>query len=1228
MNGELLSCCCAAVFAATTALCGEIAYTGGGAAGDLADPQNWAGGALPAEGDVGVVAVGTYGTSYSLSSDCTLGGLKFTGNSEAVTIESGKTLTLGSGGLSLASAGGISLKLPLAVATAQTWHFGDGPTKFYGTISGTAELKITNTKGLWHYVAPRYSGKIAYSGNAEWNTASYGKPTRINFYEANARWANSVGIWKFGLFFNGETSFATLFPGMASVYDWWTVWMGKVGDEGGASGAGMPTLTIGAGENVFMDTLINGGGTVRQDGGSIEFDNAGSSLTLGNMHMYDYVWDAPCRYLLNDGSLKAKSVFIGERAMGEAAFEQHGGTASVSKLLAIGCGDTTDWTCLAGYTLAGGTLSVRGSTSGDGGLTLGYAKGTAGSGRGFLRIDGGTADLDRVLFGGNESGDLDSVGTYGLLCLAGGVLNLGNGGIVPGSKWNPSASRVWDSLSLADVHLDAGKVSASEDSFSILPMQLAKPGAELEVAVPYGKRMSVFAPVSGEGDLVKTGPGTLVLTDANDFKGDLEVREGKVRVMSGTVGGTADLGDCWQWTADSVSEAGVADGASVSSWADVRHGVTAVNAKLSGQTTPFSSPVLKTGVFNGHAALAFNSSMLQVPADQNPLVGAEALTIALVFRMDNEATAGLTGNRFYSSNTHMMNGTDGTFNGGWAPWFNWVTGNRVQFTVDSGYYTADSHRVTSSKGSLKDVVHVCVATVDRERIVLTTEGETVSIPWSGDYKSLYRLNGNSWGAALPILIGAVSSEPGCNYTLSGMNIAEFRLYSRALDDGDRAGLATELSLKYNGSKELAVSCWSGTDVALPGETSTRDVPDYGAVPTAFRSWTADAIAADDGASVSSWGANESAEVALTPPSGLQAPKLVKGALNGHAAVRFDAQDKTALSLPVSTAKWLPDWNNWTVAVVFRTTQGGTGLKGVTDGNGIVSIAKDETIANSFQISMVTNGELKTVSSSSASACHRPLVLDDGRPHVALVTSDMYGRCYDWDSKQRRIINIDGVYNVVNLSQNPETGCRDGFELNLGRIVGEKGLFSGEIAEVRIYCTAGSGSISVKQMNAVVKDLSEKYAVRLHPQGDYGYDAELACGLGASSVKVAAGASLVLPAASEAPVAVRGGASIDIRGGVFGTLALADGAKLKVDLASVDSAFVEKLVIPSGTVDVEVVGAGRALRNWQPLFRCDTATIGNQVKARVAGEGNGEAVFEWRNGVLGVKFDRGCAIIVR
>ena len=91
------------------------------------------------------------------------------------------------------------------------------------------------------------------------------------------------------------------------------------------------------------------------------------------------------------------------------------------------------------------------------------------------------------------------------------------------------------------------------------------------------------------------------------------------------------------------------------------------------------------------------------------------------------------------------------------------------------------------------------------------------------------------------------------------------------------------------------------------------------------------------------------------------------------------------------------------------------------------------------------------------------------------------------------------------------------------------------------------------------------------------------------------------------------------------MALENGSKLKVDFSAIGNASIEKLTIPSGTIDVEVVGSAHALRNWQPLIACGMAAIGEQVKAQVSGIGNGEAVFECRNGMLGVKFNRGCII---
>ena len=110
--------------------------------------------------------------------------------------------------------------------------------------------------------------------------------------------------------------------------------------------------------------------------------------------------------------------------------------------------------------------------------------------------------------------------------------------------------------------------------------------------------------------------------------------------------------------------------------------------------------------------------------------------------------------------------------------------------------------------------------------------------------------------------------------------------------------------------------------------------------------------------------------------------------------------------------------------------------------------------------------------------------------------------------------------------------------------------------------------------------------------------------------------------------MRNGGCIHVCGSVSGALALENGAKLKVDLSAAGSASIEKLIIPSGTINIEVIGASHALRNWQPLVACGTAVIGEQVKALVLGDGNGEAVFESRNGILGVKFNRGTILYFR
>ena len=53
----------------------------------------------------------------------------------------------------------------------------------------------------------------------------------------------------------------------------------------------------------------------------------------------------------------------------------------------------------------------------------------------------------------------------------------------------------------------------------------------------------------------------------------------------------------------------------------------------------------------------------------------------------------------------------------------------------------------------------------------------------------------------------------------------------------------------------------------------------------------------------------------------------------------------------------------------------------------------------------------------------------------------------------------------------------------------------------------------------------------------------------------------------------------------------------------------------------------ALPVWQPLLKCGAAEIDPRVKVRVIGVDEGKGVFEYKDGVLGLRLTRGLFIKV-
>lgn len=1228
-----------------SAVAAEIAYTGEGASGDLADVANWTGGAVPGEGDVGVVDAATYGLSYSISTNAFLGGLRFAGSTGVVTIESSNTLSLGSGGLAVATANGITFKIPLATTAAQTWDFGTGPAKFYKTISGTADLTLTNAKGLWHYWSPRYDGKIVYTSISTWNNTNYSKPTNINFYEPDVKWANEISAsCQIRFLFSGRVSFATLFPGMSPIaLGSASFGLEKVSNEGGAGGAGYPTGYVADGEDISLSTFVVGGGPVYQTGGAL---NVSGTFHVGNVWYYDYSYNTACEYFLSGGSVVATIMNIGKYAKCVDRYVQSGGDTTVTDTLKMGGGNQTDRTHLSEYRLDGGSLTVQGASGekNNAGAVLYFPDDQMGYARAFIDMRGGTFTTDRIMFGINSSRwytpkfstgngcSMPCHDTYGLFDMTDGVLYLGRGGIVTGANWNPDGWTGGVTNSFADARLRGGKVVSTATSGSTAPIRLPNAGGSLEWKTEPDTTASVFSPVSGEGELVKSGAGTLALTDATAFKGSVNVKEGTLRLL-----GTSNAADsdCWLWRADDLVTAGCTNLERIATWTDARHGVPATNTVIHLATrddVAYSSPSLRHNEFNGHAALRFDNSILVVPSDLNPLVDADELTIAIVYRMDNDGTASLTGGKYYDINTHMLSGSWGYYNNAWAPWFNWVSGSRLQFTVDSGAdgATTEAHRVTSAEGvSLKGTVHVSIGSVSTNGISLMTDGAVTNRPWTGTYRKLFTHKSNS-STKLPLVIGSMFSDSDNARGTADMSLAEVRLYRTAMKPAEQGALSAELSSKYCGYASAVASCVDGMKGAVAGELAKPAKPAVAEVPGIGKCWQADSLAANlaDGADVTSW-ATTNGTSALTVEEGFNAPKLVLDAANGHAAVRFDAANRTVLSAQATTALNIDDWNNWTIAVVFRTSQGATGYSTVTDGKGIVSIMKNRTSNNCFQFAMITNGELRAYCTTDKSIyLRRPLHLNDGQPHVAVFTSDM---ARQYNGSQADLIVIDGVTNLYSPGVNPELTKKDsGFKLSLGRLVEDLGLFSGDIMEVRWYCLGSGKTHTLDQAKALCAELADKYGVRLFESEVFGYGQTKAGGLGATNVTVAAGAKLSLPLARTSPYEVTDGNVIDLKGDVEGTLSLTDGATLRLS-AYGDAAVSIEDVWVSGTVSFDLANLPDLVRNRKlRLFRTGNLKLAEGAKVVIPGvdESISRLVFDEATGSVVLRSTFGSSILIR
>lgn len=176
-------------------------------------------------------------------------------------------------------------------------------------------------------------------------------------------------------------------------------------------------------------------------------------------------------------------------------------------------------------TLEGGTVNVLNSYT-----TISWDS------QGTLNISGGEFNTYGVAMGGASG---DTRGNASTLNLSGGRLNVGAGGITDNTS-NKNDNKV--------INFSGGTLGTLSDSWTTYLKFVLSNTATVDTKIvnsDNGGTITLAAPLTGDGKLVKTGVGTLVLSGNNTYSGGTEVQAGRLAVgnANGLGTGTVTLAD-------------------------------------------------------------------------------------------------------------------------------------------------------------------------------------------------------------------------------------------------------------------------------------------------------------------------------------------------------------------------------------------------------------------------------------------------------------------------------------------------------------------------------------------------------------------------------------------------------------------------------------------------------------------------------------------------------------
>ena len=1208
-----------------TAVSGEVSFTGAVSL-DLAEGANWEGG-LPTASDVAVVDMGKFpSAAYTVSKPVAFGGIVFN-NAPQESSLSGEALTLGADGLKFNPASGttapvtLQVTAPLGTSAAQTWDFTTAKYVFWTNLVGTAELSIKTGYGL-HMCPPAYGGKLRYVKFTP----------SLRFYEPGkiAEEVTAEVNQRFELEFTNSVAFSTLFPSRTFNSGCTMFWTQRAGDFGFKNENGYGTLDLRSGDTWTFNAGFLGvdAGTVNQSGGTV---NCGSGNLQIGFSLHPSAWN------ISGGEVSARSFIIGNQCAKDEAqsFTMTGGKATFSTTAFLGH-EKGNEAYFADFALKGGEFAVTSDADETCGLHF-LAKYVDNPSTTSMRakLAGGTLSVNQLAAGYPMGPKYYFAQTNGFAVfeMASGLLNLGRWGIRANDSWNA----LGETNALCRFVFSGGTVKATAGFPVEMPIDLPASSSP-SVWDTNGKGVSVSAPVYGEGTLRKTGAGNLILTDATDFKGSVDVREGSLELL-GEVGTCAEA-DCVRWVAADAA-ADKADGEPVTGWTDANANVAAAWIDVATNVAP---PTAAKGVFNGRDGLRFEGSGLYLKDSDNPLANQTNFSVVVVLKPDGVGQGQTT---WYQNSGIFGYELPATPND-WGLTYTVNAVLNVGYGMDGASGGAGDFRCLSDAARpLNDgKAHVAIVTWQNGDEYVNVDGYVTSNVLARVPVPAMKRN------AKPMYIGFVDPTNPAKYAYKGW-IAEIRVYkNRILDAAEQDGLIRQLTLRYSGL-DMGVTAFANEDAAaLSGDLKAPQPGGAELDDSAVAVWEGDSLAATlaDGVAVECWTANDGENVATLEGAvrsggseiiGRTAPLFASRSINGHGAVRFDASKSTVLG---TSADWpLVGKSSFTISTVFRTTR-----KDFSDtinfyrAGGIIGNELPNSSRGDFGLGPVRPGTLLcgtgVMGGDKYLKARKPYDISDGKPHCAV---------FAVDSVARKIrLMVDGVYSESSVD-GTQVKAIEAYRVLFGCIDGESPVssgFTGDVAEIRMYGEALDGAA----MRRICESRADKYGCRFLGCMPVRYGEERAFGLGATNLTVASGAKLRLPLSSANPYTLTPDCTFSCAGSVIGSLRVAGAVTLDATAATPESVddlqfadgarfafpvdgqpIAVNSVSAVGSLAIDLVGDGEPLPNPVVLFTyADAATFGD-VTITVNGSAcDYRLVVNERKRRVEAKAPKGLQVIVR